>query len=289
MKQIHQIRFFALIMMLSWLSFSMFAQIEPNAIYNYYTNDSFDAFLNIDVDSIKYSNIDIYGKEHNDIVTQEIWTQDSVYRIPLSNIDSICFRAPEIKLRDSVFFITTEHIPYILNVDTLSLTFDSSIPGTLLPEVGQVVINDTFDEPLQDGFTGRVTAVNFFSDSVKVVCEDVTVFDIFERLSLVGKVVSATEEEVAQFHARRAARAPKGEHWWELYSDAGEFPVYLGKKKLSIFDGLFSISSDKIKGACRWSINVTPLTYEVNADLILNHPDIEYTMVRLIRKSSWIK
>ena len=276
MKQIHQIRFFALIMMLSWLSFSMFAQIEPNAIYNYYTNDSFDAFLNIDVDSIKYSNIDIYGKEHNDIVTQEIWTQDSVYRIPLSNIDSICFRAPEIKLRDSVFFITTEHIPYILNVDTLSLTFDSSIPGTLLPEVGQVVINDTFDEPLQDGFTGRVTAVNFFSDSVKVVCEDVTVFDIFERLSLVGKVVSATEEEVAQFHARRAARAPKGEHWWELYSDAGEFPVYLGKKKLSIFDGLFFISSDKIKGACRWSINVTPLTYEVNADLILNHPDIEY-------------
>ena len=148
MRKIHQIRHLVLIMMMSCLSLSVFAQIEPNAIYNYYNNDSFDAFLNLDVDSIKYSNIDIYGKEHLDIVTQEIWTQDSVYRIPLSNIDSICFRAPEIKLRDSVFLITAEHIPYILKVDTLSLSFDSSIPGTLLPEIGQVVINDMYDEPL---------------------------------------------------------------------------------------------------------------------------------------------
>ena len=278
MRQIHKIQHWAWLLVLSCVSLSGFAQVEPNAIYNYYNNDSFDAFLNFDVDSIKYSNIDIYGKEHLDIVTQEIWTQDSVYRIPLSNIDSICFRAPEIKLRDSVFFITAEHIPYILTVDTLSLIFDSSIPGRLLPEVGQVVVNDTFDEPLQDGFAGRVTAINYFDDSVKVVCEDVVITDIFERLSMVGKVVSASEEEVAAYRAKQRARlrSSDGEHWWDLYTCGDAIPVYLGDKKVTVLDGLFFAQSKRINGVCRWYIDVNLLNYTIDVDLTLNHPDIEY-------------
>ena len=278
MRQIRKIKHWAWLLVLSCVSLSGFAQIEPNSIYNYYNNDSFDAFLNIDVDSIKYSNIDIYGKEHNDIVTQEIWTQDSVYRIPLNNIDSICFRAPEIKLRDSVFFITNEHIPYLLTVDTLSLIFDSSIPGNLLPEVGQVIVNDTFEEPLQDGFAGRVTAINTTDEGIELVCEDVVITDIFERLSLVGKVVSASEEEVAAYHAKQRARlrSSDGEHWWDLYTGEDATPVYLGDKKVTVLDGLFFAQSKRINGVCRWYIDVNLLNYIIDVDLTLNHPDIEY-------------
>lgn len=50
-----------------------------------------NAFLKSDVDSMACSQIDLDSLMHSDYVVQEIWTADSVYRIPLAVIDSICF------------------------------------------------------------------------------------------------------------------------------------------------------------------------------------------------------
>ena len=75
------------------------------ALYNYRNDGCFNAWLNVDIEKITYSCIDTLGIEHDDIVVQEVWTPDSVYRIPLEAIDSIGFRAPEPEMRDGMFYL----------------------------------------------------------------------------------------------------------------------------------------------------------------------------------------
>lgn len=55
------------------------------------TDGAINAFLKSDVDSMVCSQIGLDSLMHSDYVVQEIWTADSVYRIRLAVIDSICF------------------------------------------------------------------------------------------------------------------------------------------------------------------------------------------------------
>ena len=75
------------------------------AVYNYRNDNHFNAFLNHDIDSITFSCIDTLGIEHDDVVVQEVWTPDSLYRIPIEAIDSIGFRAPEPVYKPGIFII----------------------------------------------------------------------------------------------------------------------------------------------------------------------------------------
>lgn len=78
-----------------WVALS-FAQEKSNKAFYIYRNDGdFNAFIYSTVDSITYSSFDVDNVEQNKIVTQEIWTADSVYRIPLSVIDSVSLTKPE--------------------------------------------------------------------------------------------------------------------------------------------------------------------------------------------------
>ena len=112
-----------LILMVALMSVApAFAQeSQQYAIYNYRNDGDFNAWMNIDVEKITYSCSGLDGVEHDDIVVQEVWTPDSVYRIPISAIDSIGFRAPKIEYQDNVFHITEAHLPYIISVDDNSI------------------------------------------------------------------------------------------------------------------------------------------------------------------------
>lgn len=61
------------------------------AIYFYRNDGGFNAFLRADIDSITYSPLDTSNVQQDDMATQVVWTADSVYRIPLSAIDSMKF------------------------------------------------------------------------------------------------------------------------------------------------------------------------------------------------------
>ena len=73
------------------------AQNENEAFYIYQNDGHFDGFFYNEVQKISYSNMDTLGIEHGQIVSQEIVTADSVYRIMLSAIDSVGFVQPEVK------------------------------------------------------------------------------------------------------------------------------------------------------------------------------------------------
>ena len=71
------------------------AQTVGDAFYIYRNDGGFNAFFRDEVDSIAYSYYDADSVYYNDIVTQVIYTPDSIYRIPLAAIDSVGFVQPE--------------------------------------------------------------------------------------------------------------------------------------------------------------------------------------------------
>ena len=177
--------------------FPMMAQAQQSsnsyAIYSWQNNGDFNAFLNCNVDSITYSKIDLNGKERRNVVIKEIWTPDSVYRIPLAAIDSITFRAPEPKYKEGVFHIGEFHYPYVTEATDSTVTFNASIPSDSLPCVGQVVISDVFDEKFEKGFAGRVIHIVNAGGTIFIECEEVTLEDVFLELVCVGKTVCYTD------------------------------------------------------------------------------------------------
>lgn len=68
------------------------ASAQHNAMFVYRNDGVINAFLKSDVDSLVCSQIDVDSLLHSDYVVQEIWTADSVCRIPLENIDRISFK-----------------------------------------------------------------------------------------------------------------------------------------------------------------------------------------------------
>lgn len=241
-----------------------YAQQNQYAIYNYRNDGDFNAWLNIDVDSITYSCIDTLGVEHDDVVVQEVWTPDSVYRIPINAIDSLGFRAPKPEYQDNVFHITTEHLPYIVAVDNFTITFYSSLPVHMRPAVGQVVTSDTFEDPLTDGFAGKVLEIKNDGEYVTVICEGANVTDVFKKLILVGKAVAVDENEAK----RRPLRGPR--KIWGDYEDTGnvefEFP---GKISVKIND--FISIEDEVSMAADYYVYVDFPRFKMRATATGTH------------------
>src|SRR5574344_815485 len=61
------------------------------AFYMYVHGGNIKAFTKSTVDSMAYSNVGVDGKTYGDIVTQLIYTKDSLYKTSLSEIDSVSF------------------------------------------------------------------------------------------------------------------------------------------------------------------------------------------------------
>ncbi len=197
------------IALLSVLSITAQQQQSQYALYNYRNDGDFNAWLNIDIDSITYSNIGLDSIEYDNIVTQEVWTPDSCYRIPIEAIDSIGFRAPEPEFKEGIFYIEEQHLPYILDADDLSVTFASSTPYYLLPSNGQILYSDLEEEPFIMGFAGRVVEVINSTEGIIYKCESVSPSDVYDRYLDVFKVVSSedeTEDMSELKHSPRKAR-----------------------------------------------------------------------------------
>jgi|GEM_PF-2994652 len=170
-----------------FVSTNAVAQFEQQkAMFIFRTDGSMNGMLYESIDSITYSNIGIDNLEHPSIVVQEVWTPDSVYRIPLEEIDSVTFISPKPEFADDVFHITESHLPYIIKIDSLDIYFRYDTPRDMLPSFGQVIISDTRKHPLEDGFAGRVQTV-VDADTAKVFAcgSNFKITDIFKRLALV--------------------------------------------------------------------------------------------------------
>lgn len=180
-----------------------------NAMYIYRNDGHFNAFVDSNIDSVTYSNIDTAGVVHQQYVTQLVYTPDSLFRIPLSAIDSVAFTdRPAPELKPGVYHLTAEHIPYLLTVDSLTLTFDAATPQSLLPGKGNVIVTDVFDAPLQAGFAGRAIEVTSTSSGVVIACESVGITDIYERLICAGSVKSESTADSTLIQPYSAGSIP---------------------------------------------------------------------------------
>ncbi len=196
-----------------------FPQTSQYALFHYHNDGDFNAFLNTEIDSITYSNIGLDNVEYDDIVVQEVWTPDSLYRIPIETIDSIGFRAPAPKYSSKTFPITDELLPYVISVGDLSITFSSSTPQSLLPTIGQILVADTWESPLDEGFAGRLTETRQVAGGVEYVCEEVKLNEVFESLVFVGKCVTSDDP-----NAKRTNLLPR-KSWWNPNIDIPEDEV----------------------------------------------------------------
>ena len=144
-----------------------------DAFYIYRNDGNFDGFFFDEIVRMSYSKTDLQGEEHDVYVVQEVETKDSLYRIPLSAIDSIGFQQPEIRMNPK--FKNMDQLgmtPYITQSwgwNSARLGLSKSIPAHLLPQVGDVLA--TWD-PSIDGGKGWVYKVKAESEPFSWLDED---------------------------------------------------------------------------------------------------------------------
>ena len=248
----------------------MFAQDNQQyALYNYRNDGAFNAWLNIDIDSITYSRIDTLGVEHDDIVVQEVWTPDSLYRIPLDAVDSLTFRVPEPEFREGLFYLRDYHAYNTYAKDSLTIYFSPVILRDSLPAVGQTIVSMTDLSPYEHGFAGKVVGVTYNEDHIKVECTNAQINDIFKHFIFVGKVVGNEDPASVPSEMKKA----KG-----LEYNSGVKTYELPDINLSILNDILSVNSVKPKVTCYCIAYVDELFYQISADAFIRHDDISYTI-----------
>ena len=177
------------------------AQQTQDALYIFRNDGEFNAFFFGDIDRIEYSKIDTLGVEQADYVVQEVWALDTVYRIPISAIDSIAFVTPEKKIKPDVFCPDKSIANYIVASDTINwIRLASNTPTAMIPKVGDKLLIEEKSQFIPRGFVGLVTSVNNGSNGYTVMTGDLEITDVYERL--VVKAAGATPLQSGQARRR---------------------------------------------------------------------------------------
>ena len=193
-------------LLLSLLSVQdMMAKTETrqDALYIFRNDGGFDFFFYGDIDRICYSKIDTLGVEQPDYVVQEVWALDTVYRIPLTAIDSVAFVTPENIVWPDVFCPDDRIADYIIDGDSIWwIRLAHNTPADLLPTVGGKMLIEAGVSPyIPNGFGGRVAVVEHENDGWLVATEPTAITDIYQRL--VAKAAGATPGAQTRFRASR--------------------------------------------------------------------------------------
>lgn len=181
------------------------AQNVGDAFYIYRNDGQFNAFFRDEVDSIAYSCYDIDSVYYDDVVTQVVYTQDSIYRIPLAAIDSVGFVQPETIYKDDAIPLTGNLFDYLISADGLCLTFNPSIPLSLLPKVDDKLVTTELTDKLPCGFLGIVRDVSNGADGFCVCCDSLALEDAVTQFYGVVELTTQQENGNARRYLRRKA------------------------------------------------------------------------------------
>ena len=196
-----------LVMILCFVSvINTFGQSQTgDALYFYRNDGQINGFLRSDIDSITYSCIDIDSILHQQYVTQEIYTIDSVYRIPLSVIDSVSWYTPPTEYQPGVINISDRLMPYVVSCDSLTIKLSTSTPGSLLPAIGTKLVTLEMNELFPSGFLGEVVSVDNSSEGYSIACTLANIGDVFKTYYNVSSSYGyQVSEESANAASRRA-------------------------------------------------------------------------------------
>ena len=158
------------------------AQQTQDALYIFRNDGGFNAFFYDDIDHIEYSKIDTLGVEQADYVVQEVYALDSIFRIPISAIDSVAFITPETKYRADAFVANANLVNYVIASDSSTwFRVKSETPSNLLPKVGDKLLIEQSCDLLPGGFSGKVTAVDQAADGITVRTERISLTEVYEQ------------------------------------------------------------------------------------------------------------
>ena len=174
---------------------TLFAQDRQQAFFVYRNDGDFNVFFFNNVDSITYSKLDTDSLLCDDYVTQEVWTTDSVFRIPTAAIDSVAFKPLPTIYKSDVTVISPELESYILKVDSLTLCLKPSVPQSLIPKVGEKLVTTAVNNTFTNGFIGTVKNVENGQDTIKVNCGRLFLEDAFEQYYAIRTTEYVCEDE----------------------------------------------------------------------------------------------
>lgn len=160
---------------------TLFAQDRQQAFFVYRNDGDFNVFFFNNVDSITYSKLDTDSVLCDDYVTQEVWTTDSVFRIPTAAIDSVAFKPLPTIYKDNVEVIDKDLFAYVVSVDSLTINFSPDLPKSMTPKVGQKLVREGFDDTFPNGFGGIIKNVTTTGENIVVDCDSIGLGDIYEQ------------------------------------------------------------------------------------------------------------
>lgn len=156
-----------------------------------YRNDgTINLFLKEEIDSIKTSKValDNIVVHDNDYIVQEIYTQDSIYRIPLANIDSISTTLPESRLNKNVITFDNGVTPFVTDVKDQSFNLSFSTPKQYIPKVNDIVAT-TFDcEAFPDGLIARIEKIDETSSGLVCTYFNSSIDELYEQIFYIGYI-----------------------------------------------------------------------------------------------------
>lgn len=202
MKILHKL----IVMLLCLVSSGVLAvaQEEQRAFFVHRNDGDFNVMFFSQVDSMVYSRIDTDSILRDDYVTQEIWTQDTVVRIPVAAIDSITFQTPSNIYKEDAVIIDQGRQGWIEKVDSLTLYYSLSTPVYLVPEVGEKMVEHETSDLFPNGFIGKVKSVTKNDEYIVVDCDQLSTSDVFDRYYCIleGKCEKTTDGKLRLKRAR---------------------------------------------------------------------------------------
>lgn len=185
-----------LIILLASLALSGMAQTIGEAFYIYRNDGQFNAFFRDEVDSIAYSYYDADSVRYDEVVTQMVYTADSIYRIPLAAIDSVGFVQQAPVYEDNTTELSGELVDYIISVDGMIINMRGDTPDRLLPKEGDKLAQLGFTDIFPDGFVGQVASVISHDGMISIACDSLTIDDVVKSYSAVYRLEIADDNSL---------------------------------------------------------------------------------------------
>lgn len=152
---------------------------SKNAFYVYRNDGGFNAFLVNEIVRMGFSKIGIDSVTYNNNVVHEIETADSLYRIPISTIDSVSFITPENIVKPEAKDITELVETYLVSQNGLSLTFTKELPSDVL-SVGDKIYTLQTSDILPSGFIGKINSIHPSGNDTNVDCDLLYPDEVFD-------------------------------------------------------------------------------------------------------------
>ena len=210
------IRKLTILLLLSLFAIIGFAQQTGDIIYVYQKDGDVLPFLRNEISEFYYSFEDEEGVTHENPVMQLIVLEDSICKIPLTNIDSISFVTPATIYRPGVVRIEEGLMSYVIscNSDDLTLLLAADTPSDIIPKVGDKLVTTVMNDQFEAGFIGVVNHVTKGSDGITVACDNIDLEDVFETYYNTTFVQSTSEDEQAT--SSRAAKSDDIDITWTM-------------------------------------------------------------------------